>query len=222
MARKNKSRPRSVRKGVTPGSRLPREPVFFCAEGLTEVQYVKALLQYRYKDLFVAQPIGRSGLKTSLVNLINSARLEERKWRRSDRHRAIWILCDADENAVHLHELEKWLAESDTHRCAIQSPAIEGWFLQHFDNPARPTTSREALALLQKKWQPYSKGQEIPSWLIEKTEEACRREHEFLRSVPAKVGSSWPPDRVSQLVNFVAYLDQRAEKLRSWRPPTSR
>ncbi|WP_247595400.1 RloB domain-containing protein [Actinomyces procaprae] len=211
---KRRTRPAGRRRQIRPGSVPPKEPLFFCAEGQTEERYVRALVQYRYGGLFVPQPLGprsrRPGRETSLKNLIDHARNEETGWRRSERGKTIWIVCDADANELHRDALERWLDE-ENHRCAMQAVSIEAWLLQHFADATRPLTAGEAFSRLQKQWPEYVKGRDIPKWLIERTDEACKRERDFLRGV-ANAGA-WPVERSSQLPALIAYLDERKRKL---------
>ncbi|WP_158247575.1 RloB domain-containing protein [Actinomyces qiguomingii] len=206
---KRRTRPQGQRKDRR-GSILAKEPFFFCAEGQTEERYVRALLQYRYEDMFAPQPSGprsrRPGRETSLVNLIDHARRAEKQWKRSERGQTIWIVCDADANEPHREALERWLNEEGDHRCAMQAVAIEAWLLQHCDGATRPFTAEEALRRLQKQWPGYAKGIEVPKWLIDHTDEACKRERDFLRG--ATNSGAWPVERSSQIPSLIAYLDE--------------
>ena len=210
---KPRTRPREQQKDRR-GSILAKEPFFFCAEGQTEELYVRALLQYRYEGMFAPQPLGprsrRPGRETSLVNLIEHARRAEKQWKRSERGQTIWIVCDADANAPHREALKRWLKD-ESHRCAMQAVSIEAWLLKHCDGATRPLTAGEAFSRLQKQWPEYVKGRDIPKWMIERTDEACKRERDFLAG---KNGSGvWPVERSSQLPALIAYLDERKREL---------
>lgn len=211
---KRRTRPAGRRSQVRPGSVPPKERFFFCAEGQTEERYVRALLQYRYEDMFAPQPLGprsrRPGRETSLVNLIDHARKAEKQWTRSERGQAIWIVCDADANEPHREALKRWLNE-ENHRCAMQAVSIEAWLLQHFTDASRPLTADEALAHLRKRWPGYTKGIEVPKWLIDRTDEACKRERDFLRG--ATNSDAWPVERSSQFPSLITYLDERKREL---------
>ncbi|MDO5049282.1 MAG: RloB domain-containing protein [Actinomycetaceae bacterium] len=217
MSAKKRSRKPRSRRSAAVGFRVPREPVYLCAEGQTEIQYVRALFEYRYPGLFTLSIIRtrgkRAGGKTSLLNLIEVARKESKTWaRREKSSRDIWIICDLDENAHHREALEKWLNESpNTHHAVIQAASIEAWFLSHFDNPQRPRGNREAEELLAKQWKNYRKGAEIPRGLIDRTDEAVSRELNAMNNAE----SQWPfpPPGCSQMPDFIEYLDERASKL---------
>lgn len=149
-----------------------------------------------------------SGSHTSLKNLLNRAQCEEREGRCRG---TIWVVCDVDDNETHRELLMKWRAADSDHRSALQGVSIEGWFLQHLDKPSRPTSSGEALRLVKRQWGGYKKGGEVQKWLIERTDEACRRERQFLGG--ARNDDVWPVDRSSQMPLLITYLDERA---RDW------
>ena len=90
MARAQKSRPQDRYRGVRcEGTRQPRTELFFSVEGKIEEQYNRLLLDTRYKERFVPTFLPRVGsrryTKTSLINLIDAARNEERTWSRRNR-----------------------------------------------------------------------------------------------------------------------------------------
>jgi len=125
----------------------------------------------------------------------------------------IWIICDVDQNEVHREALERWRREGDRHRSALQSAALEGWLIQHFDTPRRPSTAAEAIKLLSVEWSRYAKGCDIPKWLIQRTDEACRREEQLLGR--RDNSGAWPVERSSQMPALIGYLDERARQ-RGW------
>lgn len=213
---RRKTRPLGRRGGSAPGSRSPKEVVHFCVEGLTEERYLRALLDHRYPEIFVPRFLGRRGKgrawKTSLVNLVRAAKQGERSWQRSERGQVIWIVADAAANEVHQAELQRWLDDAGYHRSALQAVSLEGWFLQHLDEPSRPQTDKEALRCVTEQWPGYAKGREIPGWLIDSTDIACARERAFLGNT--ENAGVWPLPRSSQLPALVAYLDQRSQRLR--------
>lgn len=216
MAAKKRSRPIHARRSISSGFRVPRVPIYLCVEGATERAYIEALLEFRYTGTFVPRFLGGSGRRSnphsSLKNLIELARREENRWnRRTKSSSCIWIVCDADQNAVHQDMLEHWISQAPlNHRVAIQSASIEAWFLQHFDNPSRPTTNEAALGALKAKWKTYSKGCEIPKWLIDRTDEALHREKQFVTNRDST--TLFPAAGSSQIPSLIEYLDQIAAK----------
>lgn len=205
-SRKEKDERRGTRRT---GVKQPRELIDLIVEGATEKAYLQALLDYRYRDVFAPQWHGSgSGSHTSLKNLLNRAQCEEREGRCRG---TIWVVCDVDDNETHRELLMKWRAADSDHRSALQGVSIEGWFLQHLDKPSRPTSSGEALRLVKRQWGGYKKGGEVQKWLIERTDEACRRERQFLGG--ARNDDVWPVDRSSQMPLLITYLDERA---RDW------
>ena len=202
------------------GIRPVREQVHLCVEGLSEDQYVRALLDLRYPSLFTPAFIGqkgrKQGRKTSLVNLVNAVRRAKREKPRELREVTIWIVGDVDQNDVHREYLEDWRAESKWHRSVLQAVGIEGWILQHFDKPDRCSSVSEAERILKKRWTGYVKGCEFPEWLINRTAQACGRERQFLGS--RDNSGVWPVDRSSQMPALIEYLDERAAR-KGWKPP---
>ncbi len=187
--------------------RQSRETIDLIVEGATEKAYLQALLDHRYPDVFAPQwHRSGSGSRTSLKGLLDKARLAEEG---GHRQRVIWVVCDVDENEAHRERLEKWREGDTAHRSALQAVSIEGWILQHLDKPSRPTSSGEAFSLVCKQWERYEKGKMIPEWLIENTDNACRRESVFLNG--ERNDGVWPMDRSSQLPLLIAYLDERAQ-----------
>ncbi|WP_159813743.1 RloB domain-containing protein [Actinomyces sp. zg328] len=216
MAKKRKTSWKDVGRGSRrTGVRQPREVIDLIVEGATEKAYLQALLDHRYPGVFAPQwhRSGSAASRTSLKGLLDKARRAEREGRCQG---VIWVVCDVDKNEVHRELLEKWRKDSPAHRSALQAVSIEGWILQHLTKPSRPTSSGEALSLVSKQWEDYAKGRMIPAWLIEQTDEACRRESVFLDG--ARNDGVWPMDRSSQLPLLIAYLDEQA-RVRRQNPP---
>lgn len=203
-----KTRARSQRRSSQTGFQKPREKFYACAEGKTEQAYIRALLDYRHPRSFTPEFIKS---KSSLSNLIDDAR---RAAKHAAKNSCIWIICDVDENETHKDKLELWLSESPTlHRIAMQSPAIEGWFLQHCDKPSRPSTSQAALDQLIAQWPEYVKGKEIPKWLIQNTDIAKKRETDYLRGRVSN--EPFPAPGSSQMPDLIDYLDELSSKRNS-------
>lgn len=199
------------------GTRRIREEVHLCVEGSSEEQYLRALLDHRYPGHFIPKFVGlrgrKRGRKTSLINLLEMARNHEKTMGGAACRAVIWIICDVDQNEVHREALECWRREVDRHRSALQSAAFEGWLLQHFDKPRRPSTAAEAIELLSVEWPRYDKGCDIPKWLIQRTDEARRREEQLLGR--RDNSGAWPVERSSQMPALIGYLDERARR-RGW------
>ena len=201
------------------GTRRIREEVHLCVEGTSEEKYLRALLDHRYPGHFTPVFVGRRGrgrgCGTSLINLLEAARKHEETMGGAARQTVmvIWIICDVDQNEVHREALERWRREGGRHRSALQSAALEGWLLRHFDTPRRPSTAAEAIKLLSVEWSRYAKGCDIPKWLIECTNEARHREKQLLKGQDNS--GAWPVDRSSQMPALIDYLDERARR-RGW------
>lgn len=82
--------------------------VVLAVEGATEREYLKALNQWRYRGAF-AFDFCRNRDKSSLKNLIVSIKRKADDVGR-DGAAGAWIVCDVDDNAPHIHDLENWLA----------------------------------------------------------------------------------------------------------------
>lgn len=214
MSSKRKSSRKDERRGARrTGVKQSREVIDLIVEGATEKAYLQALLDYRYRDVFAPQwHSSGSGSRTSLKDLLNKARREERN---GCCQGTIWVVCDVDENEVHRDLLMKWRTENAGHRSALQGASIESWFLQHLDKPSRPMNAGEALRLVREQWSMYKKGAEIQEWLIERTDKACQREQKFL-GIERNDGV-WPLERSSQIPLLIAYLDERV-RARGGRP----
>ena len=212
MAARRKTRPHTSDRGLRrPEPQWTREPIHLCVEGQGEEQYLRAPMEYRHPKQFAPKFIGdkgrRQGRKISLINLVKAAEKYERAEQLQE---VIWIVCDVDRNKIHCGELERWRREGDNHRSTLQSAALEGWLLQHLDNPGRPFTATEAISMLKAQWSRYVKGCDIPEWLIKCTDEACRREKHFLGG--QNNSGVWPVDRSSQMPALIEYLDERARR----------
>lgn len=155
--------------------------------------------------------IRRASGEGTLINLLEAARKHEKTMGGAARQTVIWIICDVDQNEVHREALERWRREGDRHRSALQSAALEGWLLRHFDTPRRPSTAAEAIELLSVEWPRYAKGCDIPKWLIESTNEARHREEQLLGR--RDNSGAWPVERSSQMPALIDYLDERVDYL---------
>ena len=84
--------------------KAPRPVVILAVEGATEREYLKALNQWRYRGAF-AFDFCRNRDKSSLKNLIVSIKRKADDVGR-DSAAGAWIVCDVDDNAPHIHDLE--------------------------------------------------------------------------------------------------------------------
>lgn len=201
--RRSGSKTRSKR-----GSRQRRERVkplvLVIAEGDTEREYVKALASKRYDGCIVFKFKGKPG-HASLVNLVREARKHSCSSFPKTDQVSIWIICDYDDNTTHKNKLENWVRSGKCHRSAVSYPCIEYWFLLHYTNKKKPNNARDARRHLEEQVNgEYEKG-ELPTGLIEKTDDALR--HARVHTDPIAEGKVWPTSRCSQLPRFIEFLD---------------
>ena len=155
--------------------KAPRPVVILAVEGATEREYLKALNQWRYRGAF-AFDFCRNRDKSSLKNLIVSIKRKADDVGR-DGAAGAWIVCDVDDNAPHIHDLENWLAGVSGYlrAVALSNPCIVAWFVYHCADVCSSRTASAVVEELLSKWErgAYEKAMEIPQWLIDHTDEAC-------------------------------------------------
>lgn len=189
--------------------KAPRPVVILAVEGATEREYLKALNQWRYRGAF-AFDFCRNRDKSSLKNLIVSI-----KWKADDVGRdgaaGAWIVCDVDDNAPHIHDLENWLAGVSGYlrAVALSNPCIEAWFVYHCADVCSSRTASAGVEELLSKWErgAYEKAMEIPQWLIDQTDDACSRV-KHRRTSFAKGVTAWDEAPWTDMPELIAWLDQ--------------
>ena len=167
------------------------------------------LNQWRYRGAF-AFDFCRNRDKSSLKNLIVSIKRKADDVGR-DGAAGAWIVCDVDDNAPHIHDLENWLAGVSGYlrAVALSNPCIEAWFVYHCADVCSSWTASAVVEELVSKWErgAYEKAMEIPQWLIDHTDEAClrvqRRRASFAQGVTAWDEAPW-----TDMPELIAWLDR--------------
>lgn len=189
--------------------KAPRPVVILAVEGATEREYLKALNQWRYRGAF-AFDFCRNRDKSSLKNLIVSIKRKADDVGR-DGAAGAWIVCDVDDNAPHIHDLENWLAGVSGYlrAVALSNPCIEAWFVYHCADVCSSRTASAVVEELLSKWErgAYEKAMEIPQWLIDQTDDACSRV-KHRRTSFAKGVTAWDEAPWSDMPELIAWLDQ--------------
>ena len=189
--------------------KVPRPVVILAVEGATEREYLKALNQWRYRGAF-AFDFCRNRDKSSLKNLIVSIKRKADDVGR-DGAAGAWIVCDVDDNAPHIHDLENWLAGVSGYlrAVALSNPCIEAWFVYHCADVCSSRTASAVVEELLSKWErgAYEKAMEIPQWLIDQTDDACSRV-KHRRTSFAKGVTAWDEAPWTDLPELIAWLDQ--------------
>lgn len=188
--------------------KAPRPVVVLAVEGATEREYLKALNQWRYRGAF-AFDFCRNRGKSSLKNLIVSIKRKAHDVGR-DGAAGAWIVCDVDDNAHHIHDLENWLAGVSGYRraVALSNPCIEAWFVYHCADVCSSRTASAVVEELISKWErgAYEKAMEIPQWFIERTDAACLRVKRRRASF-AKGATVWGETPWTDIPELIAWLD---------------
>ena len=189
--------------------KAPRPVVILAVEGATEREYLKARNQWRYRGAF-AFDFCRNRDKSSLKNLIVSIKRKADDVGR-DGAAGAWIVCDVDDNAPHIHDLENWLAGVSGYlrAVALSNPCIEAWFVYHCADVCSSRTASAVVEELKSKWErgAYEKATEIPQWLIDQTDEACSRVQQRRLSF-AQGATAWDEAPWSDMPELIAWLDQ--------------
>lgn len=189
--------------------KAPRPVVILAVEGATEREYLKALNQWRYRGAF-AFDFCRNRDKSSLKNLIVSIKRKADDVGR-DGAAGAWIVCDVDDNAPHIHDLENWLAGVSGYlrAVALSNPCIEAWFVYHCADVCSSWTASAVVEELVSKWErgAYEKAMEIPQWFIQGTDEACSRVQRRRASF-AQGATAWDEAPWSDMPELIAWLDQ--------------
>ena len=189
--------------------KAPRPVVILAVEGATEREYLKALNQWRYRGAF-AFDFCRNRDKSSLKNLIVSIKRKADDVGR-DSAAGAWIVCDVDDNAPHIHDLENWLAGVSGYlrAVALSNPCIEAWFVYHCADVCSSRTASAVVEELLSKWErgAYEKAMEIPQWLIDHTDEACSRVQQRRLSF-AQGATAWDEAPWSDMPELIAWLDR--------------
>ena len=143
---------------------------------------------------------------TSIASLIDSARQYEETIER--RYAISAVVCDVDMNAAHGHgpQARRFIDEDVRRRTVITDPAIEAWFLAHFETTRPPSTAKECDQRLRQLYlRRYHKGK-IPKELIERTDVAIAQAR---RALPTAVGTRdfrWPTKGRTQFPQFLEEL----------------
>ena len=189
--------------------KAPRPVVILAVEGATEREYLKALNQWRYRGAF-AFDFCRNRDKSSLKNLIVSIKRKADDVGR-DGAAGAWIVCDVDDNAPHIHDLENWLAGVSGYlrAVALSNPCMEAGFVYHCADVCSSRTASAVVEELKSKWErgAYEKATEIPQWLIDQTDEACSRVQQRRLSF-AQGATAWDEAPWSDMPELIAWLDQ--------------
>ena len=189
--------------------KAPRPVVILAVEGATEREYLKALNQWRYRGAF-AFDFCRNRDKSSLKNLIVSIKRKADDVGR-DGAAGAWIVCDVDDNAPHIHDLENWLAGVSGYlrAVALSNPCIEAWFVYHCADVCSSRTASAVVEELKSKWErgAYEKAMEIPQWFIEGTDAACSRV-KHRRASFEKGTTVWDEAPWTDMPELIAWLDQ--------------
>ena len=189
--------------------KAPRPVVILAVEGATEREYLKALNQWRYRGAF-AFDFCRNRDKSSMKNLIVSIKRKADDVGR-DGAAGAWIVCDVDDNAPHIHDLENWLAGVSGYlrAVALSNPCIEAWFVYHCADVCSSRTASAVVEELLSKWErgAYEKAMEIPQWLIDQTDDACSRV-KHRRTSFAKGVTAWDEAPWTDMPELIAWLDQ--------------
>ena len=189
--------------------KAPRPVVILAVEGATEREYLKALNQWRYRGAF-AFDFCRNRDKSSLKNLIVSIKRKADDVGR-DGAAGAWIVCDVDDNAPHIHDLENWLAGVSGYlrAVALSNPCIEAWFVYQCADVCSSRTASAVVEELLSKWErgAYEKAMEIPQWLIDQTDDACSRV-KHRRTSFAKGVTAWDEAPWTDMPELIAWLDQ--------------
>lgn len=193
--------------------RAPRPVVILAVEGATEREYLKALNQWRYRGAF-AFDFCRNRDKSSLKNLIVSIKRKADDVGR-DGAAGAWIVCDVDDNALHIHDLENWLAGVSGYlrAVALSNPCIEAWFVYHCADVCSSRTASAVVEELLSKWErgAYEKAMEIPQWFIEGTDAACSRV-KHRRASFEKGATAWDEAPWTDMPELIAWLDQLSSR----------
>lgn len=193
--------------------KAPRPVVVLAVEGATEREYLKALNQCRYRGAF-AFDFCRNRDKSSLKNLIASIKRKAEDGGR-DGAAGAWIICDVDDNAPHIPDLENWLAGVSGCRraVALSNPCIEAWFVYHCSDTCVSKEASPVLKELERVWVQgaYVKGMVIPDWLIERTDQACARVKQRRKSFQ-RGATAWDSGPWSDMPELIAWLDRLAAR----------
>ena len=187
--------------------KAPRPVVVFAVEGATEREYLKALNQRRYRGAFAFDFChNRSSLKDLIVSIKRKAHDGGR-----DGADGAWIVCDVDDNAPHIHDLENWLAgvSSCRREAVLSNPCIEAWFVYHCSDTCVSKEASPVLKELERRWVQgaYVKGMVIPDWLIDQTDQACARVKQRRKSFQRGV-TAWDEAPWTDMPELIAWLDQ--------------
>lgn len=198
MSTKYQGRQRQTR------NRKLRKVVLFSAEGLTEVTYLKQLLELRYPESLTAKFATAKPNQTDPLSLLKRIRSEDH---RDYSLRA--IVCDADvfqADQSKFKDLVRWQQDTPDSLLVLTNPCIEHWFLMHFANSYSSTsTAKQAVNHLTKEIPNYKKGS------------ALRISNEHINnalklSKAPKTSTEIPPEGHTGFVLLIKELDSLAQQ----------
>lgn len=178
---------RAARSSTEQKKLLPPLQIDVICEGATEEKYFGTLLNILYGDNLRLRFHQADGAQIQKL-VVKAKQVEEQP---GTRHRAVWIICDRDENTSKgFDSVKKWLTQpkrSCRRRLALSHPCIEFWFLLYFfDHPTHRNSRSDYVNDLVAEVPNFSKARrrEIPQALLTPagTSLASRRAQSLLPS----------------------------------------
>ncbi len=222
MAKRKSRNSRSVNSlGRKPGRKPPRKNILIVCEGETEAVYFKALKAYLRLPKTVAVMVKNKKKDAAPIKVVDFAIKLARK-RKGEVKRSnfllpydeSWCLIDV-ENPAQNSSFSKAIniADGQKIKLAVSNPAIEYWFLLHFEDTSRPFADGQEIKRYLKKYVPnYKEGQNIFPDLLPNLDIAINRAEKRLDNNLSDARYTNPSTLVPCLVSYLREIQKKPKK----------
>ncbi len=203
------------------GRKPPRKNILIVCEGETEAVYFKALRTDLRLPKTVAVMVENKKKDAAPVKVVAFAIKLVRKRKREAKHSNFllpydesWCLIDV-ENPAQNSSFSKAIniADGQKIKLAVSNPAIEYWFLLHFEYSSRPFADGQEIKRYLKKYIPnYKEGQNIFSDLLPNLAIAINRAEKRLDNNLSDARYPNPSTLVPCLVSYLREIQKKPEK----------
>jgi hypothetical protein len=203
------------------GRKLPRKNILIVCEGETETFYFKALKIHLRLPRTVAVKVENKKKDSAPIKVVNFAIELIRKQKIAAKcsnfslpYDESWCLIDVENTAQNsLFNKAVNIADDRNVKLAVSNPAIEYWFLLHFEYSSRPFADGQEIKRYLKKHVPnYKEGQNIFPDLLPNLDIAINRAEKRLDNNLSDARYPNPSTLVPCLVSYLREIQKNPKK----------